>query len=109
MTMSQRKVRDAQDARACLRAVAASGSSRAAWARDHGVDARSLNAWRLNLERSQQPPVPTELHLVELVPTERLVQAPAVYVVRCGDLAVEVDDRFDDDVLRRLIAVVASC
>jgi hypothetical protein len=49
--MSQRKIRTADDARACLAAAQASGLPRAAWARAHGIDARSLNAWRLNLAR----------------------------------------------------------
>jgi hypothetical protein len=49
-----------------------------------------------------------ELRLVELV-ARTDSRPPARYTVRVGDLAVEVDDSFDDDVLRRLISVVASC
>ena len=48
-----RKVRGARDARACLAAAAESGLSRREWARSNGVNARSLNAWRLNLARSE--------------------------------------------------------
>jgi hypothetical protein len=38
-----------------------------------------------------------------------LEQRPVTYVVHCGDLAVEIDERFDDEVLRRLLAVVSAC
>jgi hypothetical protein len=37
---------------------------------------------------------------------------PAVvarYRILCGELAVEVNDDFDDGTLRRLLAVVAGC
>lgn len=107
--MPLRKVRDAADARRCLNASTASGEDRATWARGHGIDPRSLNAWRLNLERSRHvvaPPVP---RLVELVPASPAVEEPARYRVLCGGVAVEVDDRFDETVLRRLLAVVTSC
>ena len=107
--MLRRKIRNGRDARACLDAVAESGLTRVAWAHANGVDARSLQAWRLTLERraSRVAPSPTTLRLVELVATEP--RPPAAYVVRCGSMAVEVDERFDDDVLRRLLAVVGSC
>jgi hypothetical protein len=87
---------------------------RAAWAREHGIDARSLNAWRLNLARpgavdeARRDHV-GELRLVELVAAEPVAPATARYVVRAGQLAVEVDGQFEDDALRRLIRVVASC
>ena len=96
-----RKVRNGEDARSCLKAVEASGLPRAAWARRNGVDARSLNAWRVNLERERPRP-----GQVELVPTR---PAAARYTVRFGDFEVEVDERFEADVLRRLLEVVASC
>jgi hypothetical protein len=44
-----RKITDARDARACLKAVKSSGVPRAEWARSHGVGGRSLHAWELNL------------------------------------------------------------
>lgn len=102
--MSGRKVRDREDAETCLVAAASSGLTRARWAHDNGVDARSLNAWRVTLERTGSR---REVDLVELVPDDRL--AAARYAVNVGDLRIEVDAAFDDDVLRRLIAVAASC
>jgi transposase-like protein len=104
--MVRRKLRDAQEARRCLREVAESGRSRAEWAQENGVDARSLNAWRLNLERRAD--ARTAPRLVELVAAPG-TRSSARYTVRVGELAVEVDDGFDDEVLRRLISVVASC
>ena len=105
--MERRKVRDGEEARVCLVAVAESGMDRAAWARQHGLCGRSLNAWRLILERKARRAAP--LRLVEWVPTASATVEAARYVVRCGSWSVEVDERFDGEVLRRLLAVVAAC
>jgi len=103
-----RKIRDAADARDCLKAVAQSRLSLAEWCQDHAVDGRSLNMWKRNLEsRTPRPIASAPMRLVELIATEPV--GPARYVVRCGRLAVEIDEGFDEDVLRRLLAVVASC
>ncbi len=102
--MTRRKIRDAEDARTCLDRASRSGLGRAAWARAHGVDARSLNAWRLNLAWKLESK-PT-LRLVELVPPPRPL---ASYRVRCGPFEVEVDETFDDEVLGRLLSVMARC
>jgi len=107
--MPLRNVRDAADAVHCLNASTASGEARATWARRHGINPRSLNAWRLNLARSGRKEGPPKPRLVELVPAAPVVEAPSRYRVLCGGMAVEVDERFDDNVLRRLLAVVASC
>ena len=105
--MLRRKIQDHADARACLEAAGTSGLTRTAWAHANGVDARSLQAWRITLDGTNRRAPSAPLRLVELV----VAEAPrsSTYVVRCGALAVELDDRFDDDVLRRLLAVVASC
>lgn len=109
--MIRRKVCNEGDARSCLARAACSGQSRADWARQNGVDARSLNMWRLNLERADGARVPaTRPRVVELVAAPVSDPSPpARYVVRVGDLGVEVDEHFDADVLRRLISVVSSC
>jgi hypothetical protein len=52
--MAGRRITDRDEAEACLASVASSGLDRATWARREGIDARSLNAWRLNLERSER-------------------------------------------------------
>jgi hypothetical protein len=78
--------------------------TRQEWARHHGVDGRSLNAWRLNLERSADTDVLPRL--VELVAST----TPAVTLrVWCGPFVVEVHHDFDAELLRRVLAVVASC
>ncbi|MFT6161752.1 MAG: transposase-like protein [Myxococcota bacterium] len=49
--MPRRKIRDEQDALDCLMAAKTSGLARSEWARAHGIDERSLNGWRVALER----------------------------------------------------------
>lgn len=107
--MYRRKIESAEDARLCLDAAKESGLPRAEWARAHGVDARSLNAWRLNLERADAAAAP--LRLLELVMPETADSQPpsTEYRVRCGAFTVEVEESFDDDVLARLLRVVATC
>lgn len=96
-----RKIRDESDAITCLNAVEASGLARADWAHQHGIDARSLNAWRLKLRR-----IRPSLRLVELVATPT---PPARYLLRFDGLELELDDHFREDTLARLLAVVSRC
>ena len=105
--MAGRKIRDVDDARACLSAVEASGLTLASWARRMNVDGRSLNAWRINLAREGDIAPPAAVRLVEVVAPPPVPAAR--YVVRCGELAVEVSDGFDDQTLLRLLRVVAAC
>lgn len=102
-----RKITDQREAEACLAAVEASGLERAAWAHRQGIDARSLNAWRLNLERGRPTSRAPELRVLELVPTA--TASATLYEVRCGPFVVEVGQDFDERVLSRLLAVVAGC
>ncbi len=109
--MPGRKIADETDAHACLEAAMRSGLPRAEWARAHGVDARSLNAWRLNLERrSAEAAKPSELRLFELV-SEAAPPRSAVSGVRLvlGELVVEVDRGFDAGTLGRVLDLVAPC
>lgn len=102
--MARRKILDEAEAVQCLDAHCASGLTLAEWARRHGIDGRSLNIWRMNLARrgtAHRAP-----RLVELVASGG---PPSRYTVRCGRLAVEVDDDFDQETLLRLLQVVASC
>ena len=109
--MAGRKVFNEQDARRCLAAVKASRRELATWAREHGVDGRSLNLWRVNLERRGVVRVRAAApKLVELV----VAPAPAVgpqapFVVRVGGVELEVNERFDEGSLRRLVGVLKSC
>ena len=75
-----RKIEDQDDALRCLDAAARAGLSRRDWARSAGGDARSLNAWRVNLERRELgvgPRAARALPLVELVPRRRTFEHPA--------------------------------
>jgi hypothetical protein len=110
-----RKIVDARDARACVKAARAAGLSLGAWARQHGVDGRSLHAWSVNIGRAHAAKAPPKL--VELVPVgapDRLVlpgpsPGAARYVVRVGAVAVEVGDDFQADTLARVVRVLRAC
>jgi len=106
--LAGRRIVDRSEAVRSLEAAAASGLGRAVWARRNGIDGRSLNAWRLNLERRADDDVVNvpAIRMVELVAS---TPAVATYRIRCGAFVVEVDGNFDDHVLARLLSVVASC
>ena len=106
MTRTRRKIRDAADARSCLDLVARSGLSRSRWARENDVDGRSLNMWRVILDQKKGGEV-VPLRLVEVVGATP--KPASTYLVHVDRYAVEVDDRFDSDVLRRLVGVLAAC
>lgn len=46
---AMRKIWGERDARACVKAAKAAGLGLGAWAREHGVDGRSLHAGAVNL------------------------------------------------------------
>lgn len=103
-----RKIRDARDARACVKAARAAGLSLGAWGRRHGVDGRSLHAWSVNLRLSPSTMAIVERpRLIELVSSA--TQPSSRYVVRVGDAAVEVGDDFHDDTLARVVRVLRAC
>ena len=111
--MEPRKIRGEADARRCLAAAAQSGGPRVAWAQEHGIDARSLNAWRVNLARvgrdSGRRPSATQtsgLRLVELVASAPTV--PSTYRVRCGLFEVEIAGEIDAARLGQLLRVMAA-
>ena len=109
--MAGRKVFNEQDARRCLTAVKASGCELGAWAREHGVDGRSLNLWGANLERRGVRRVRAAApKLVELVVAPGpVVGARPPFVLRIGGVEFEVGDHFDEGSLRRLVGVLKSC
>ena len=109
--MAGRKVHNEQDARRCLTAVKASRRELGAWAREHGVDGRSLNLWRVNLERRGVVRVRAVApKLVELVVAPSAFVGPrAPFVLRIGGVELEVGDHFDEASLRRLVVVLKSC
>lgn len=102
-----RKIRDANDADACLSALADSGLSLKAWANTHGVDGRSLNMWRLNRQRTTSS-LPTPLRLVELLPMQR-PEPTRDLRLHVGQIVVDVPASFDTDALIRLVSVLRRC
>ena len=109
--MAGRKVFNEQDARRCLSAVKASRGELGAWARAHGVDGRSLNLWRVNLERRGVLRVrAASPKLVELVVAPPpVVGTGAPFVLRIGGVELELGDHFEEASLRRLVGVLKSC
>src|SRR5260370_29045658 len=112
-TMARRKIEDELEARRCLRALDAEGVDLRTWARAHGVDGRSLHAWRVNFARLGQglPRRPQRPHstrggtsagLVELVPAtlDQHVLPPSPgtrpYVLGVGGTRVEFGDDFSE-------------
>lgn len=108
--MAGRKIRDEEDARACLEAASRAGVSRRDWARAHGIDGRSLHCWYLSLRGPKGRLKPAEVvQLVELVPeAERGSHEPG-FVVRSGGIEIEVGPEFDEGALLRLLRVVRAC
>jgi transposase-like protein len=107
--MAGRKVGSEQEARRCLAAARAAGERAGDWARTHGIDGRSLNAWRVNLERRGTPRPRAAPRLVELVPTTTRSATVARYVLHVGGVELELGDDFHEDTVRRLVQVLLSC
>jgi hypothetical protein len=108
--MAGRKVRDAHEARQLLESAERAGISLATCARRHGIDGRSLNAWRMNFQRSAAPSAP-DLRLVELVARRDVDLAghDAPIRIRHGDFVVEVPTDVDETLLLRVLSALAAC
>lgn len=101
--MRRRKIKNRRDAESCLAAAATCSQTPTEWARGNGVDGRSLHCWRLAIEGSRTT---APLRLLELVVDA--APPPRFYTVRCGAFEVDAPRDFDDEVLGRLLRVVAS-
>ena len=106
----RRKIDNQNDARRCLRAAERAGLTAGEWGREHGIDGRSLNAWRMNLAR--RTPVKhradLEPRLVELVPIAGQGK-DARYLVRIRDISIEVGADFHEESLVRLVRALHAC
>ena len=118
--MEHRKVVDEREARALLAKAARPGMDLVAVARAHGVDGRSLNAWKSNLERGART-LPTGgtprrargTGLIELVPAV-VADSPRPrgggrYTLRVMGAELEFGDDVRADTLRRVLEVLRSC
>ena len=108
--MPGRKIRNEAEAQQCLDRVAASNLTRVDWARQQGIDARSLNAWRLILERRQaQDETQTDrLQLIELVPSAPPATSRPL-TLRCGAWSIDVAADTDLVLLGKVLGVVEAC
>ena len=114
-----RRIADEAEARRCIRAAERAGQRAGEWARAHGVDGRSLRAWRLNLARRQtvavakrrapkvRPPVASTL--VELIPRQTAIGSHARYLLEVDGARLAFDDDVSADTLRRVIQALRSC
>ena len=109
-----RKIHDERDARRCLRAARTAGLSPRDWAHANGVDARSLNLWRVNLRWQPETAEPVSA-LVELVPvgpkSSDVRSGPdgARYVVELAGARLEFGDDASPATLRRVVEVLRTC
>ncbi|MEO0600012.1 MAG: hypothetical protein AAF211_01170 [Myxococcota bacterium] len=106
----RRKVRDRTDAEALLEAWSSSGLSLRAFSAEQGLDGRSLNIWRVNLERQREPrnDVGLGLQLIELVSCK--AEPPsASYRMHVAGMVLELDDHFSEPTVQRLVRLLRSC
>jgi transposase-like protein len=90
------------DGRAVVRALRASGSTLAAFARAHGLRVERLRRWRIRVGLDTGP-VATSLVPVEVIANGAL----AKFEIVIGDIVVRVPATFDEGALRRLLGIVA--
>jgi hypothetical protein len=71
--------------------------------------ARGLNWYSLNAFKGRwSGPTTAEIAFAEVV-SNSVQSGPVVYRVLVGELAIEVEDDFEDDTLVRLVRAVARC
>ena len=99
------------DARRCLAAAAASGTSLYAWCRANDVPSSTLYRWQHRLGVARDP-----VRLIEVIARPEPARAPtpvsvsaAHYVVSVKDVTITVSDDFADATLARLLAVARAC
>lgn len=114
--MAGRKIRDEQDARRCIAAAKAEGVGQTEWARQHGIDGRSLFGWSNALAKRARKGRGKPTRKKESLAVPRLVELVAGtahpggrYVIRYGPLSLEVDDHFDEGTVSRLLRVIEGC
>ena len=120
---SARKINNETEARRFLRAAKLAGLSAGEWARAHGIDGRSLHAWKMNLagraatvataapRRSKPKAAPPGRGLVELVAagSSARLAAGGRYVLEVAGARVEFDDDCSVATLRRVLEALRSC
>ena len=105
-----RKIEDEGEARAFLKAAKTARLSVGDWAREHGIDGRSLSAWRVNLARgrARSRAKRAKPRLVELVADNASPHGGAMIVSVAG-AEVRVARGFDEEAFVRLVRALRSC
>ena len=104
----RRKVPDAETAQSWLAAAERSGLTRAQWCAEEGVDARSLQAWRIALaRRAARARAHAFVELVARVPAP--AAEPPALRMHVGDVVIEVAPGFHPASLAEVLRVVRSC
>jgi len=109
--MAKRIIRDEGEARRCLQAAGRSGQTVTAWAREQGIDGRSLGAWPRKLGQEQLSPseaVGSRPRLVELVPKREPRRSPS-YAVVVNDVRFEFGEEASASMLQRVVGALKSC
>lgn len=97
------------EAREALAALDASGLSRAAFAREHGISAQRLRWWRARLESAPERSTAIEFLPVQVLePATKAASTGAMMEIAIGDLLVRVGPGFDGVALRRLLSVMGA-
>ena len=110
-----RKIADEADARRCLDDARIARQTLRQWANEHGVDGRSLHAWKVNLGRSngsprrRRRPGAQATGLVELVPAPATVATSGRYILEIDGARVEFGDDASSATLRRVVEALRSC
>lgn len=110
--MAKRIITDEVEARRCVQAAGRAEQTPTAWAREHGIDGRSLRGWtrKLGLTASVGsakaailPPM-----LVELVPKPELRRS-APYAVVVNDVRFEFSEEASASMIQRVVGALRSC
>lgn len=104
--MVRRKVRDEAEAVALIEEAHRRGVKPSDVALERGISGRSVQGWRLVLSKRESR---RSSAFLELVPLTVAAATARSYRVWVGELAVEVDDHFDEGTLHRLVSVLRGC
>ena len=105
--MSRRKVPNAETAKAWLEAAEKSGLTRVEWCTREGVDARSLQCWRIALRR---PAAAAPVEFVEWVPRSESAPVQATSLrLHVRDVVIEVAPGFSAESLVEALRAVRAC
>jgi transposase-like protein len=107
--MAGRKITNEGEARQLLAEATRRGVDRVSFARQRGIDARSLNAWRINLERRAHVEEPPPLRLLELVPQAAHEPRRQPYRIHVDGVVIEVPFDCPPATLAALVRAVGAC